>query len=395
MKILIFSLIFPLPPDSGARIRIFNIIKKLSQDHDLVLLAPADPEKDPVSELKKYCQEVETVHLSSGMNLKGAVDRLKSFVLQIPFIPSRELKRSIGELLKKYSFDLIQIEKLHLAPYLPLFSHLPTVLDEFDIDSISYKRKLVCERNPLKKIRLFIQWLRVKEYERRVIPRFKKVVVVSEKDKELLLSASPQINASVVPNGVDLEYFKPEDGLEEPNTLFFTGLMVYPPNVDAMLQFCKKTLPLIREKIPDIQLYIIGGNPPQEIRSLSRIRNIFVTGYMDDVRSVLNKCQVCIVPLRIAAGTRLKILEAMAMRKPVVSTTIGAEGLEVSPGENIIIADTPEDFAKKTVDVLKNSALRERLILGGRRLVESRYSWEACLQKLEAVYKELNQDKIR
>jgi len=395
MKILIISLIFPLPPDSGARIRIFNIIKKLSQNHDLVLLVPADSKKDSVSELKKYCQEVETVHLSSRMHLKSAVDRLKSLVLQIPFIPSMELKRSIVELLKKHSFDLIQIEKLHLAPYLPFFSHLPAVLDEFDIDSISYKRKLLCERNPLKKIRLFIQWLRVKGYERRVIPRFKRVVVVSEKDKEILLSASPQINVSVVPNGVDLEYFKPEDGLEEPNTLFFTGLMGYPPNVDAMLHFCKKTLPFIREKIPDIQLYIIGGNPPQEIRSLSRTKNIFVTGYIDDVRSVVNKCKVCIVPLRIAAGTRLKILEAMAMRKPVISTTIGAEGLEVSPDENIIIADTPEDFAKKTVDVLKNSDLKERLILGGRRLVETRYSWEVCLQKMEAVYKELSQDKIR
>jgi len=272
---------------------------------------------------------------------------------------------------------------------------LPTILDEFDVDSIVYKRKLIYESNPLKKFRIFIQWMRTAGYEKRIIPLFKKVIVASERDKEVLQDTSSDINVSVVSNGVDLEYFKPRDCQVESYSLFFTGLMSYAPNVDAMLYFCEKIFPLIRRRILKIQLYIIGADPPGAIRNLSKIGNIIVTDYMGDVRPLVNMCKICIVPIRIGGGTRLKILEAMAMKKPVVSTSVGAEGLETSHGENIIIADNPQDFANKTVDLLRDLKLRKKIIQGGRRLVESKYSWEACIQKLETVYKELSENNMR
>ncbi len=395
MKILIFSPIFPFPPDSGARIRIFNMIKILSKNHGIVLLTQADPEKDITSELEKYCQEVEAVHVSSVKGFKNLFARIKSLISSCPHITSREIQSSIKKILKKHNFDLVQFERLYLGPYHSLFGKLPTILDEFDVDSIVYKRKLIYESNPLKKFRIFIQWMRTAGYEKRMIPQFKKVIVASERDMEILQDISSDINVSVVSNGVDLEYFKPEDYRIESNSLFFTGLMSYAPNVDAMLYFYEETFPLIRKKIPDIRLYIMGANPPEAIRNLSKIENIIVTDYMGDMRPLVNKCKICIVPIRIGGGTRLKILEAMAMRKPVISTSVGAEGLDISPSENIIIADDPQDFANKTVELLRDSELRKRIIQGGRRLVESKYTWEASVQKLEALYEELIENNIR
>jgi glycosyltransferase involved in cell wall biosynthesis len=190
----------------------------------------------------------------------------------------------------------------------------------------------------------------------------------------------------VIPTGVDLEYFRPEPGNEQPYTLVFTGAMDWLANQDAICYFVDEILPLVREQVPETDLWVVGRNPSERVRSLAEKKNgITVTGEVEDVRPYVRDAAVYIVPLRVGGGTRLKIFEAMAMGKAVVSTSIGAEGLPVRDGENILLADERQDFAQKIVNLLRDPATRNRLGQAGRRLVESEYSWRAVAGRFDSM----------
>jgi glycosyltransferase involved in cell wall biosynthesis len=214
------------------------------------------------------------------------------------------------------------------------------------------------------------------------------VFVTSLRDKEILDHDVPDIPKYVVPNGVDMSYFTPSQTTPEPYTLVFTGMMAYVPNYDGMLYFLDEILPRIHRRMPGVRLYIVGNRPPPDLLKRASDR-VVVTGYVDDVRPFIHKASVYVVPLRMGSGTRLKILEAMAMKTPIVTTSIGCEGIDVQDGVSVRIEDEPEGFADAVVDLLGNAALRETLIRNGYELVSSRYDWPIIHKTADALYQRL------
>jgi glycosyltransferase involved in cell wall biosynthesis len=217
--------------------------------------------------------------------------------------------------------------------------------------------------------------------------RFDKCIMVSEHDGDTLKRAGPDIDIAVVPNGVDATAYRPLTNQSAAPVLLFVGKMNYHPNVDGAIFFCQEVFPLIKQQIPDAKLLIVGSEPRDSVQALAS-EDVTVTGFVESVVPYYQQALVSVVPLRSGGGTRLKILESMALGRPVVSTSLGCEGLKVTQEENILIADTPADFVTQTVRLLRDEALRQRLITNGRNLVEGTYDWQAITQQLLHLYSE-------
>jgi len=242
------------------------------------------------------------------------------------------------------------------------------------------------ESNPVKKAYLGIQYPKLKAFEKAAMEKFDCCVVVSEKDKDLLREMGVKNNLAVVPNGTDTTFFKPMGRKKIENSVLWLGHMDVHTNKDAVLYFWREIFPLLQEQYPQVRIVFVGSSPPKEISDAAgRNGNIKVTGFVDDVRPYMDEAAVMIVPLRIGSGTRLKILDAMAMGKAIVSTSVGCEGLKVTHGENILIADKTEDFATQIVNVLKNEDIRLLLQINARCLSEL-YDWNTIMNKQEMIY---------
>lgn len=400
MKVLFITTVLPYPLDGGAKIRTFNLMKNVVSKHEVTLLSFVESKDEPgnINELEHYGFKVETVKRTSHnklvllFNLFYCLFRAKPFVIQKYY--SSAMRNKINDLIGKYKFDIVQFEHLHMAQYLSLFRSTHLILAMHNIDSVIAERYCREEKNMLKKAYASLQWKKLRKYESVMYEKFDICLTVSEKDNERLKQISPKTNAAVIPNGVDTTYFKLSTEGNEPNSLVFTGMMNWLPNVDAMLYFCKHILPLIEKEVAGVKLYIVGRNPLEKVKELGKEHNIVVSGAVDDIRPYVRRSSVVIVPLRIGGGTRLKILEAMSMGKPVVSTSIGCEGLEVIHGENIIIADTSSEFAVRTIDLLKGNIPISKLGENGRKLVCEKYDWEKIGQKLCRIYEDIIKQKL-
>jgi glycosyltransferase involved in cell wall biosynthesis len=211
---------------------------------------------------------------------------------------------------------------------------------------------------------------------------------MSETDRQVLLAANPRLRVEVAPNGVDTHAFRPLPAPEGPPALVFVGNMSYPPCVDAMVWFCSEILPLIRAQRPGVEMWIVGINPAPEVRRLEG-DGVHVTGRVPDVTPYYERSGVSVVPIRAGGGTRLKILEAMALGRPVVSTTIGAEGLDIMDGNHVLLADDPRQFAEKTLQLLSDAELYRRLAADGRALAVNRYDWDVIARDLLRVFSDV------
>jgi len=220
------------------------------------------------------------------------------------------------------------------------------------------------------------------------------VVAVSEADRAALQRLVPGLDVTIVPNAVDVATYTSNDiqpSRLPPRSLIFTGKMDFRPNVDAVLWFCQEVLPQIRRKLPDARFYIVGQSPHRRVLRLADDPAVTVTGYVDDVRSYIAGACVYVVPLRIGGGTRLKVLEAMAMGKPIVSTSLGCEGFEgLETGQELSLADTQDDFAQRVIELLGDASRREKLGQAARRFVEQRYDWRLIVPRLEQIYEKLD-----
>jgi glycosyltransferase involved in cell wall biosynthesis len=214
-------------------------------------------------------------------------------------------------------------------------------------------------------------------------------VCVSVEDQAKLASICPGIETEVIPNGVDLDYFKPEAIDQDRVNLVFTGSMDWQPNEDAVLYFCNHILPLIRAELPEIEFYIVGSNPSERVLRLRELKGVVVTGSVEDVRPYIADASVYVVPLRIGGGTRLKILQALAMRKAVVSTSIGCEGLNLQPDDHLLVADEPQPFAAHVIRLAKDRPFRDRLGRNGGVLVQKKYNWDIIVKRLDLAYRRL------
>ncbi len=401
MRILVVTNMIPYPPASGGPLRTYNLLRRIAGRHHLWLATHlhAPDEAEGVSHLREFCEHVATglLHRRHPVaHLPGLLRHaLAGWPLELKFRHSHELAQALRHLSAEVDFDIVQIEESRMALYLealPRNTRSKRILTFYDVAFEVASRSLPFERSVVMKGRTWLYEKMMRRWEPRYAGRFDRCIAVSERDRRLLVRANPRLQVEVVPNGVDTRVYQP---LEQGNTspaLLFIGTMSYVPCTDAALFFVHEILPHIRRKVPTVETWIVGRDPTPEVMQLAGT-GVHVTGMVPDVRSYYSRSAVCVVPLRAAGGTRLKILEAMALGRPVVSTKIGCEGLSVVDGRNILIADGPEQFAGKIVRLLKDKALYRHIVTEARKLVVAKYDWDAIAARQMRVYSELAGNK--
>jgi glycosyltransferase involved in cell wall biosynthesis len=300
-----------------------------------------------------------------------------------------ETFRSFAELLQSRAFDLWLCDFVYPAGIIPWAAPYPKVIFAHNVEAQVWERYCRVTRNPLLSLVTWREYHTMARAERFYVQQADHLLTVSEPDRSFFSRYLDPCKITVIPTGVDTDYFRPSPGSEIPNSLVFTGSMDWLPNEDGALYLLKELLPRIRSHVPDVSACIAGRNPSIKLEALAARNGARVTGRVDDIRPYIQEAAVYVVPLRIGGGTRLKIFEAMAMGKAIVSTSIGAEGLPVKDGENILIHDNPDDFAFSIARLLRCPSARERLGCQARRMVETRYTWEAAAVEFESALRKV------
>jgi sugar transferase (PEP-CTERM/EpsH1 system associated) len=387
MKILFISYDFPYPPSGGSISRDYNLIKQLSKHHELHWInrtIRGKIKQEYKDEMNKYFKEMDITEWDYDQDPAGL---LKSMVTKTPYIikrfESERMKDLVSKKISENKFDLIFCDHIYLSQYIAdnVTGNIPVIPNNEDCGFTYYKR--MTENSGIaRSIYAQSQWKKLLDYEIEVLKKYKVYITTSEKEKELISAYYDKAEIEVIENGVDTEYFSP--GVREnasPN-IVFTAWFKYYPNVKAAIDFTNNIFPEIKKVIPEIKFYIVGKEPPASVKKLEKTEGVVVTGYVDDVREYLKNADAAVIPLQIGGGTRLKILEAMSMKVPVVSTVLGAEGLSVMDGENILIANSNGEFVSKVINVIKDKQLSEKLSVSGRKLMVEKYDWRISGKKL-------------
>lgn len=398
MNILMVSPYIP-SPTSGNRSRSYYLLKMLARQHTVSLLAIDDgvtPEvPQSLAPLEDFASTIEIVPFVAAYpkRVRQLINILiwKSTYLSQHIV--KDVQHALDTMLARQRYDAIIFECALASDY-RLPPQLKLILDQHNIEYEVLYRTYLHEKASLRKWYNWRESILVKRAEIRLCKRADALVMTSERELVAMKKVLPQNFIEVVPNGVDIDYFNGEGaGQERDDSIIFTGSMEYYPNIEAVLFFARKCWPLIREAVPGATWQIVGKNPRPDVQRLARLPGVTVTGSVADVRPYFDQAAVSIVPLLVGGGTRLKILEAMAMRKPIVSTSLGCEGLAVEPGKHLLIADEPEVFAQNVIELLKNPEKRRALGVAGRALVEAEYSWERCGDRLQQVVEAVTQVK--
>lgn len=403
MKILWLNAGLLLPLDKGGKLRTWHVMRHLAARHDITYVSFCEPDHDAADRegMLEVCRRVEVVPRAdtSKGTLTFQIDAAAHLFSALPYAVgkyrSSQYRRAVEDLLERERFDLIVCDFLFPAVNLPRRLPCPAVIFTHNVEAEIWRRHAETKSGRLARALFATQWRRMLRYEGDVLRRFDLVLAVSEADRatfERLYPGALRRPIHVIQTGVDTTYFGP--ATQEPSTnaphLVFTGSMDWLPNEDGMLFFVKEILPPIRSRIPNVTLGIVGRAPTPAVQRLADAAGVEVTGRVDDVRPHIARGTVYVVPLRIGGGTRLKIFEAMAMGRAVVSTTIGAEGLPVTHGQDIVIADGPGEFADAVVNLVGDPAARRRLEAAARRLVVERYDWSAVATDFEAALRSVS-----
>jgi polysaccharide biosynthesis protein PslH len=375
-----------VPLDSGGKIRSYNILRELARNHRVTFFGfHSEQENAAHSELQNIFERVVCcpLQLPAAKSFAEFIDYSAGIFSREPYAIRKycrpHVTRELRKLVRSETYDVIVCDFLVAAGVIPWDAPCPKVLFTHNVEAMIWKRHYEVARNPLWKLLSFREWKAMSRAERTYLQKADHVLAVSETDRDFFAGVIPMEKLTVIPTGVDIDYFQPAQSEEEPNTLVFTGSMDWLPNEDGIFNFVQEILPRICQQIPTTKLYIVGRRPSRRLQTLASENpdHVHLTGWVDDIRPYLGKGAVCIVPLRIGSGTRLKIFEAMAMGKAVVSTTIGAEGLPGRHGTELLLADSPDDFAQCVTMLLRDAALRRKIGTAARTLVETKYSWGA------------------
>jgi polysaccharide biosynthesis protein PslH len=383
MKILWVKAGGLVPPDTGGKIRSYNILRELARGHSVTFFSfYAAHDHDAHPELKNVFEHVVSMplELPAPKSVKEMRDYGISLLSAKPYSITKycqpEVRRRLRALLEKESYDVILCDFLMAAGVIPWDWPTPKVLFTHNVEAAIWRRHYEVAGNPIWKAISWGEWRKMEAAERRYLCLADRVLTVSETDRDAFAGFLNPKKLTVIPTGVDVDYFQPIPAEETKNSLIFTGSMDWLPNEDAILYFVEAILPLIKQQCPDVSLEVVGRSPSRKLRALAeRDKSVRLTGWVEDIRPFVSRGSICIVPLRIGGGTRLKIFEAMAMSKAVVSTSVGAEGLPVQAGENILLADTPSDFADSVASLLRDPKERKRMGDSARVLVQEKYSW--------------------
>jgi polysaccharide biosynthesis protein PslH len=384
------------PLDTGGRLRSFHIIDELSRRHRLTVLTTHGPGDDPAGLARQLprCERVVSLPyaLAKRESVRFAAALLRSWLSPLPVdlwksrVPA--LRRDVARRLAAGEVDLCVADFLAATPNVPLEGRVPVVLFAHNVEHAIWRRLHQVERRAWRRALLGLEWRKMRRAEAGACRRAWRTIAVSDVDGAQLAASAPGARVSTIPTGVDAAYFTPNGSGEAPATLVFTGSMDWYPNEDAILYFLDAILPAVRREVPGVSLTVVGRRPTPRLRAAAATAGVHVTGSVDDIRPYVAEAAVYVVPLRVGGGTRLKIFEALAMGKAVVSTTVGAEGLPLAPGTHFLPADDPASFAAAVVSLLRDPDRRRALGRAGRQLVEARYSWAQVARTFEGACQE-------
>ncbi|MEM7130835.1 MAG: glycosyltransferase family 4 protein [Chloroflexota bacterium] len=411
MRILFLTQVLPYPLDAGPKIRAYYVLRHLAQTHQVTLVSFVRQTDTPeaIGHLKSFCKAVHTARMPRG-RLRDIGHVVKSMVSNQPFLIVRDqvepMKALLAEMVEQHGpFDAVHSDQLWMASY-ALFARqqstpgaIPlTILDKHNAVYLVPKRLLANERNPLMQLLMRMETRKMLRYEVETCNRFDHVTWVTEDDYTALSGAAPSgkavPNSAVIPICGEAE----DDSTIVPKPLArrvtFIGGLHYPPNAQGISWYAQHIFPLVYQAIPDAILTIIGKDPPKSLSELDiPDKNLEIAGYVDELQPYLEETAVFIVPLLAGGGMRVKILDAWRWQLPVVSTTIGAEGLQITPHENILLADTPVDFAQATIHLIQNRSLAREIAEAGRRQFERGYSWRTAYRRWNKIYPAIDGQK--
>jgi polysaccharide biosynthesis protein PslH len=380
-----------LPVSSGGDIRSYNIARQLAVHHELTFFSYYDGRPDATyeQELKRHFQGAVCLCTGkdAGSGLARGLDYMKQLAHHAPYAVSRFASTRVQEQLTAWfqerRFDVAVCDFLDAAVNFPEELDIPTVLFQHNVESEIWRRHADATSNPLRRSMYKMEFAKMLRYEQEIVKRYQHVIAVSEHDKALMSSWVDASRITVVPTGVDLEQYRPGSPSPTEPLVMFVGAMDWEPNIDAMEYFCGEILPRVQARVPKAWFRIVGRNPDRRVQKLAS-KFVEVTGTVASVVDHLRQAATVIVPLRIGGGTRLKIYEAMAMGKAVVSTTVGAEGLDVHHGYDIMLADSPENFAEAVIMFLQERELRGRYERAAAELA-AQFGWPAIGDKFSQV----------
>ena len=406
MNILFLTQILPYPPNSGPKVKTWHVLRYLADcGHNITLVSFVRPEELPyIEEVKKVCAAVHTIPVWRS-KIADLYYFLRSQITGRPFLVERDdqpgMRSLVNRIVSSESVDVIHADQLTMAQFafpLPIQNgNSPSLI--FDAHNAVWTITERMKENSAfyLKLPLALETKRIKYYEASIVRDFDATLAVTEPDRLALLHAIHQQNfdgrmpISVIPIAVDTQLIKPVQQVSDSLNILTMGTLYYPPNADGIRWFIQQVFPLIRQQVPGVQLTIVGKNPPKDFIKLASdpVSGIVTTGFVPDLDPYFAESAVTVIPVRAGGGMRVRILEAFARAAPVVTTTVGVEGIDARSGVEVLIADSPEEFAGAVVSVLNDKDLRERLSANGRRLVEEKYDWKVVLKELENVYRKL------
>jgi polysaccharide biosynthesis protein PslH len=389
MRILFISRWFPYPPDNGSKLRVYNLLRGLAKEHEITLLSFSDePGIDRNNaEVRSLCKHVYAVpwKVFNPRSLRAHLGYFGLAPRSVKETFSQEMAAQIQQVLSNGKYDCVIASQADSARYWPWFQEFPAIFEEAEMgvlyEGYSNANSLI------EKIQNGLTWLKHKYYLSSQISNFNACTVVSKKEQRLVNQILPDYrNLQVIPNCITLADYEHVTDKPKPESIIFTGSFRYIPNYQAMIWFTKEVLPKVRSKMPGVILTITGDHANLPLPST---QDVILTGYVDNVRPLIASSQVSIAPIFQGGGTRLKILEAMALKTPVVATTKGAEGLDVISGEHILVADTADEFADAVVSILCEPDLGQNLVAQAYRLIQEKYDWQVVMPQFLDLVREV------
>lgn len=386
LDLLFLTPFLPCVGFNAGRTRMFEIIKRLSSGYNVIVISFISKEDERyVSSLKRICYFLEVIPFLP----KNRSPFLRWEPGLIARFYSDEMKDKIHSHLRRGEFDIVQFEYLSMSQYIPENIKARSVLTLHELDMLSLWRDARFAPHIVDKITAFPKLCKIGLYYRYILERFNKIVVFTQKEKDILRRVFPRLSIVVIPMGADTAYLKPSHNGQQDINLLYVGYFGHRPNIDAICYFCRKVLPLVRKHYPAVKLSIVGKYIPAAFRSWEDRGYLHIIGKADDIRSYLSRAKVFVMPITTGAGMRGKLLEAFSMEKAVVSTSVGCEGIGAKDGENILIADTAKEFAGKVIILLNDGELRKKLGRNARETVESGYSWDYIAKRTAREFRGL------
>ncbi|MCI0449767.1 MAG: glycosyltransferase [Chlorobi bacterium] len=388
MNILFVANRFPYPPYRGDKLKIYNLAKRLSAKHSLFLITFVQDKSDYeyINELKKIFGKIELVYLPKYLSvLKCVLKVFSKKPFQIIYFESSKFRKKLKGFLNENNIDAIHTQHLRMSQYTYNLKNYKRILDLPDAYSLYWKRRTEMKGNFFENLFNKIEYKKVIKFEE-IIREFDLNLVCSEEDKNFLIEKHNINYIDILPNGVDLHYFKNNNhNYDINNRIIFTGNMDYFPNIDAAKYFVNEILPKVKSRFPDVEFYITGQKPVKQVESL-RNKNVIIMGFVENITEEYSKSAIAISPIRYGAGTLNKVLEPMAMGIPVVSTEVGFRGLGIKSGEGVLLAKNKEQFSEHIINLLSSRALRKETGEKGKKIVYNNFDWDKIADKLEKFF---------